>query len=83
MRLCPPYSRSQSTRIRLTVRLDELFEPERSVGGTELCRSAIPVFRLGRVGLEIDDAETLQHDRIVSPPEGERGLRVIAFGRPA
>ncbi len=71
------------TGICLTVRLDELFEPERSVGGTELCCSAIPVLRLGRVGLEIDDAETLQHGRIVSPPKGERGLRVIAFGCPA
>jgi hypothetical protein len=70
-------------RRALTVRLDELFEPERSVGRTELCSSAIPVFRLARVGLEIDDAQTLEHDRIVSPPKGERGLRVVAVGCPA
>ncbi len=49
-------SRFQSTESALTVRLHELFEPERSIGGTELCCPAIPVFRLGRVGLEIDDA---------------------------
>ena len=51
-----PTARFQPTGIRLTVRLHELFEPERSIGGTELCCPAIPVFRLGRVGLEIDDA---------------------------
>jgi hypothetical protein len=34
----------------LMVCLDELFEPERSVGGTKLRCSAIPFPRLGRVG---------------------------------
>ena len=67
----------------LVVCLDELFEPEGSVGRTELGCSAIPFFCQSRVGLEIDDAEPLQHDRIISPPKSERGLRIIAFGCPA
>ncbi len=48
-----PYGRR---RLAFCFGLDELFEPERSVGGTELRCSAIPFPRLGRVGVEIDDA---------------------------
>jgi hypothetical protein len=40
----------QLTYFELMACLDELFEPERSVGGTKLHRSAIPFPRLGRVG---------------------------------
>jgi hypothetical protein len=66
----------------LMVCLNELFEPERSIGGTKLCCSAIPFPRLGGVGEVTGNAEPLQHARIVSPPKSKRRLRVIAFGCP-
>ena len=74
---------SSACLCELMVCLGELFEPLRSVRGTEFCRLAIPLLGLGRVGVEIDDAETLQHDRIKSPTKSERGLMIIAFGGPA
>jgi hypothetical protein len=63
--------------------LNELLKPERSIGGTELCCFSIPLSSLGGIALEIEDAEALQHDRIKSPPQSERGLGIIAFGCPA
>src|SRR5262249_41960918 len=67
----------------LMVCLNELLKPERSIGGAEFRCFAIPLSSLGRVALEIEDAEALQHDRIKGSPQSERGLGIIAFGCPA
>ena len=73
----------QYRRFELVIGLGELFEPERSIGRTEFRGPAIPVARLGRVGMEVDDTEPLQHDGIVSSTERQRRLRIIPLGCPA
>ena len=73
----------QRWRFKLPIDLDELLEPERGVRGTEFRGFAIPLARLGRVGVEINDTEPLQHVGIIGSTKCERCLRIVVFGRPA
>src|SRR2546427_249745 len=50
----------------------KLIQPHSRGGRAQVGGPAIPLPRLGQVGIECDDAETLQHSRIVSLAESNR-----------